>query len=83
MIPEIASDGIARWRVRLKGRISVLKRAHGLRRCLNHGLPGFERWVGWGVIAGELPRNLQKSSSRYRDPLYAIIFKRDKLCRLY
>jgi hypothetical protein len=22
--------------------------------CLNHGLPGFEGWVGWGVIAGNL-----------------------------
>jgi hypothetical protein len=31
---------------------SVLKRAHGLGRCLNRGLSGFECWIGWGVIAG-------------------------------
>ena len=43
-----------KWHAGVEGRISVLKRAHGLGRCLNHGLPGFERWVGWGVIAGNL-----------------------------
>ena len=43
-----------KWHAGVEGRISVLKRAHGLRRCLNHGLPGFERWIGWGVIAGNL-----------------------------
>jgi transposase, IS5 family len=43
-----------KWHAGVEGRISVLKRAHGLVRCLDHGLPGFERWVGWGVIAGNL-----------------------------
>lgn len=43
-----------KWHAGVEGRISVLKRAHGLGRCLNHGLPGFERWIGWGVIAGNL-----------------------------
>jgi IS5 family transposase len=43
-----------KWHAGVEGRISVLKRAHGLVRCLNHGLPGFERWIGWGVIAGNL-----------------------------
>lgn len=43
-----------KWHAGVEGRISVLKRAHGLGRCLNHGLPGFERWVGWGVIAANL-----------------------------
>ena len=38
----------------VEGRIRVLKRAHGFGRCLNHGLPGFERWIGWSVIAGNL-----------------------------
>jgi transposase, IS5 family len=42
------------WHAGVEGRISVLKRAHGLGRCLNHGLPGFERWIGWSVIAGNL-----------------------------
>ena len=43
-----------KWHAGVEGRISVLKRAHGLGRCLNHGLPGFERWIGWGVIATNL-----------------------------
>jgi IS5 family transposase len=43
-----------KWHAGVEGRISVLKRAHGLGRCLAHGLPGFHCWVGWGVIAGNL-----------------------------
>jgi len=42
------------WHAGVEGRISVLKRAHALRRCLAHGLTGFQRWVGWSVIAGNL-----------------------------
>jgi len=38
----------------VEGRISVLKRKHGLRRCLNHGGDGFTRWVGWGIIVNNL-----------------------------
>jgi IS5 family transposase len=43
-----------RWRVGSEGRISVLKRRHGLDRCLYHGLDGMKRWVGLGVIADNL-----------------------------
>ena len=43
-----------KWHAGVEGRISVLKRAHGLGRCLNHGHIGFQRWVGWAVIAGNL-----------------------------
>jgi IS5 family transposase len=43
-----------RWHAGVEGRISVAKRKHGLRRCLDHGLDGFGRWVGWGVIAANL-----------------------------
>lgn len=43
-----------RWRVGCEGRISVLKRRHGLRRCRYRGMDGMERWVGWGVIADNL-----------------------------
>lgn len=43
-----------RWRVGCEGRISVLKRRFGLRRCLYHGHDGAERWVGLGVIANNL-----------------------------
>jgi IS5 family transposase len=38
----------------IEGRISVLTRKHGLDRCLYHGEDGFGRWVGWGIIAGNL-----------------------------
>ena len=38
----------------VEGRISVLKRKHGLDRCRNHGQEGFQRCVGWGVIANNL-----------------------------
>ncbi len=40
-----------RWRTGSEGRISVLKRRHGLDRCRYRGLCGMERWVGLGVIA--------------------------------
>jgi len=43
-----------RFHAGVEGRISVLKRKHGLDRCLYHGEDGFERWVGLGVIAGNL-----------------------------
>jgi len=43
-----------RWRVGCEGRISVLKRRHGLRRCRYHGGDGMARWVGLGVIADNL-----------------------------
>ena len=43
-----------RWRVRYEGRISVLKRRHGLRRCRYRGADGMSRWVGLGVIANNL-----------------------------
>jgi IS5 family transposase len=43
-----------KWHAGVEGRISVLKRAHGLGRCLDHGESGFQHWVGWGIIAGNL-----------------------------
>jgi len=43
-----------KWHAGVEGRISVLKRAHGLGRCLDRGNDGFQRWVGWGIIAGNL-----------------------------
>lgn len=42
------------WRAGIEGRISGLKRRHGLRRCRYHGDDGMARWVGWGVIAHDL-----------------------------
>jgi IS5 family transposase len=43
-----------RFRAGSEGTISVLKRRHGLRRCLNRGNNAFERWIGWGVIGANL-----------------------------
>jgi len=43
-----------KWRTGCEGRISVLKRRHGLARCRYHGLEGMRRWVGLGVIADNL-----------------------------
>jgi IS5 family transposase len=42
------------WHAGVERRISILKRAHDLGRCLAHGLTGFQCWVGWGMIAGNL-----------------------------
>ena len=43
-----------RFRNGIEGRISVVCRTVQLRRCPNHGLSGLQRWVGWGIIAGNL-----------------------------
>ncbi len=44
-----------RWRTGCEGRISVLKRRHGLSRFARYrGLDGIKRWVGFGVIADNL-----------------------------
>jgi IS5 family transposase len=43
-----------RFHAGIEGRISVLMRKHWLDRCLYHGKDGFGRWVGWGIIAGNL-----------------------------
>ena len=43
-----------KWRPGCEGRISLLKRRHGLNRCRYKGLPGIKRWVGLGVIADNL-----------------------------
>jgi transposase, IS5 family len=42
---------LQKWRTGCEGRISVLKRRHGLRRSLYSGPDGIQRWVGLGVIA--------------------------------
>lgn len=43
-----------RFRAGSEGRISVLKRRGHLGRCRDHGEEGFERWVGWGILSGNL-----------------------------
>jgi len=55
-----------KWRTGCEGRISVVKRRHGLARCRYHGLLGMRRWVGLGVIADNLI-----NIGRYLTPLAA------------
>ncbi|HEY3626821.1 MAG TPA: ISNCY family transposase [Terracidiphilus sp.] len=43
-----------KWRTGSEGRISILKRRHGLNRCRYKGNTGMKRWVGLGVISDNL-----------------------------
>ena len=43
-----------KWRTGCEGRISVLKRRHGMNRSRYKGNPGMRRFVGLGVIADNL-----------------------------
>ena len=43
-----------KWRTGCEGRISVVKRRHGLNRSRYKGDDGMKRWVGLGVIADNL-----------------------------
>jgi IS5 family transposase len=43
-----------KWRTGCEGRISVIKRRHGLNRSRYKGDAGMKRWVGLGVIADNL-----------------------------
>jgi IS5 family transposase len=55
------------WRTGCEGRISVVKRRHGLNRCRYKGDEGMKRWVGLGVIADNLitiGRAMAKQSAR-------------------
>jgi transposase, IS5 family len=54
-----------KWRTGCEGRISVIKRRHGLERCRYKGGDGMKRWVGLGVIADNvvnLGRAMDKQS---------------------
>ena|SRR5215471_2508948 len=43
-----------RFRAGIEGRISVLARGRGMKRCLAEGTEGFELWVGAAVLANNL-----------------------------
>jgi transposase, IS5 family len=43
-----------KWRTGCEGRISVVKRLHGLSRSRYKSELGMQRWVGLGVIADNL-----------------------------
>jgi len=55
-----------KWRTGCEGRISVVKRRHGLDRCRYKGYVGMERWVGLGVIADNvvnIGRTMEKQTA--------------------
>src|SRR5260370_10430912 len=56
-----------KWRTGCEGRISVVKRRHGLDRCRYKGDAGMKRWVGLGVIADNIVNigcTMEKQSSQ-------------------
>jgi transposase, IS5 family len=56
----------------IEGRISQLRRARHLDRCLARGEVGMERWIGWGIIANNLATIAQFLIQHHRSvPLIA------------
>jgi transposase, IS5 family len=55
-----------KWRTGCEGRISVVKRRHGLGRCRYKGADGMKRWVGLGIIADNLI-NIGNAMARQAD----------------
>ena len=56
-----------KWRTGCEGRISVVKRRHGLNRCRYRGDTGMQRWVGLGVIGDNLI-NIGRAMERKSSP---------------
>ena len=53
-----------RFRAGIEGRIGVLQRCYGLGRCRDHGEDGMGRWIGWGIVAGNLQRIARTVAAR-------------------
>jgi IS5 family transposase len=56
-----------KWRTGCEGRISVVKRRHGLDRCRYKSSVGMDRWVGLGVIADNVV-NIGRAMERQAAP---------------
>jgi len=56
-----------KWRTGCEGRISVVKRRHGLDRCRYKGSVGMDRWVGLGVIADSVV-NISRAMEKQAAP---------------
>jgi IS5 family transposase len=56
-----------KWRTGSEGRISVVKRRHGLNRSRYRGDAGMQRWVGLGVIADNLV-NISRALAKQPGP---------------
>jgi IS5 family transposase len=53
-----------RFRAGIEGRIHVLRRDYGLKRCRYHGERGMGRWVGWGIVAHNLSQIAEAGARR-------------------
>jgi IS5 family transposase len=53
-----------RFRAGIEGRIHVLRRDYGLKRCRYHGEEGMGRWVGWGIVAHNLSQIAEAGAAR-------------------
>jgi IS5 family transposase len=53
-----------RFRAGIEGRIHVLRRDFGLKRCRYHGERGMGRWVGWGILAHNLSKIAEAGAMR-------------------
>jgi IS5 family transposase len=53
-----------RFRAGIEGRIHVLRRDYGLKRCRYHGERGMGRWVGWGILAHNLAKVAEAGAGR-------------------
>jgi transposase, IS5 family len=56
-----------KWRTGCEGRISVVKRRHGLNRSRYKGDDGMKRWVGFGVIGDNLI-NISQALAKPKPP---------------
>src|SRR4051794_2538701 len=57
-----------RFRAGAEGRIHVLKRDYGLKRCRDRGEAGFGRWVGWGILTHNLAQIAKAQIARVARP---------------
>jgi IS5 family transposase len=55
-----------RFRAGIEGRISVLFRGRGMKRCLAEGRERFELWVGAAVLANNLMKIAELKNKRTR-----------------
>jgi transposase, IS5 family len=53
-----------RFRAGIEGRIHVLRRDRGLKRCRYHGEGGMGRWVGWGITTHNLLKIAEAGAAR-------------------
>ena len=53
-----------RFRAGIEGRIHVLRRDYGLKRCRYHGEAGMGRWVGWGIVTHNLAQIAEAGATK-------------------